>query len=79
MKAKTSLFCQKIEICILETWGDMWYAGLNGIEVLDKDLQVMKLTVDNIDAKPWDMNSVPGYSGDNWILDNLVNGINNTS
>ena len=39
----------------------------------------MKLTVDNLDAKPWDMNSVPGYSGDNRILDNLVNGVNNTS
>lgn len=34
--------------------------------------------MEHIDAKPRDMNSIPGYTGDNRVLENLVNGINNT-
>lgn len=57
----------------------MWYAGLNGIEVLDKDLLPIRLSIENLDAKPRDMNSIPGYAGDHRVLDNLINGENNTS
>ncbi len=60
----------------MDTWGDPYYVGLNGIEILDKDYKVIPLTNDNIDAKPRDMNTIPGYSGDYWTLDKLINGEN---
>lgn len=44
--------CQKLEINILETWGDYFYAGLTGIEILDKDFNPIPLSMENIDAKP---------------------------
>lgn len=55
---------QKLEINILETWGDYYYVGLNGLEVLDNNMQPIKLTSDMVDARPRDMNDVPGCSTD---------------
>ena len=74
-----SVTCQKLEICILDTWGDMFYVGLNGIEIYDKDMNLIPLTIDNIDANPRDMNSIQGYSGDYRTVDKLINGENQTS
>ena len=54
----------------------MFYVGLNGIEVYDKDLNLIPMGLDNIDANPWDMNTIPGYSGDHWTIDKLINGEN---
>jgi len=47
--------------------------------VVDNNFQVIPLTLDNIDANPRDMNSIPGYSGDHRTLDKLINGVNKTS
>jgi hypothetical protein len=69
----------EIEINILDTWGDIFYVGLNGIEVLDKHFEPINLKEDQLDAKPRDMNSIPGYSGDHRVLENLVNGENSSS
>ena len=37
------------------------------------------LDEDELSAKPRDMNSIPGYSGDKRVLENLINGENNTT
>ena len=68
-----------MEICILDTWGDIFYVGLNGIEVISGSGEIIPLTIENIDANPRDMNTIPGYSGDYRTLDKLINGENNTS
>lgn len=66
----------ELEINILDTWGDIFYVGLNGIEILDKHFDPIKIKDDQINAKPRDMNSIPGYSGDHRVLENLLNGEN---
>ena len=39
----------------------------------------MLLDESELAAKPRDMNSIPGYSGDKRVLENLINGINMTT
>lgn len=48
-----------IELNITESWGDLFYVGLNGIEIYDVNQE--KITISNIDANPRDMNSIPGH------------------
>lgn len=68
-----------IELNILESWGDMFYVGLNGLQVLDGNGNEVPLDVSNLDANPRDMNSIPGHGADHRTLDKLVNGQNNTT
>jgi hypothetical protein len=50
---------------ILESWGDLFYVGLNGIEVLDGNGKVIPISTDSrkikVTAVPRDMNSIPGH------------------
>ena len=63
---------------MLESWGDPFYVGLTGIELLDQDGKKIPIHVSYLHAKPRDMNTIPGYSGDYRTLDKLVNGVNKT-
>ena len=47
--------------------------------LLDEDYEPMLLEGRELSAKPKDMNSIPGYSGDRRVLLNLINGNNNTT
>jgi hypothetical protein len=67
-----------IRISLLETWGDSFYIGLTGIEVLGSDGPI-RLDRSMVDANPRDMNVIPGYSGDYRTLDKLINGKNVTT
>ena len=69
---------RKIELDISESWGDMFYVGLNGIEVLDENGAVIPIDLKNLDATPRDMNSIQGHGQDHRTLDKLINGVNNT-
>lgn len=71
--------CKKLVINILKTWGDNFYAGLTGFEVYDHEGNVVSLKPENLNAKPKDMNSIPGNSGDTRTLDKLINGNNYTT
>eukprot|EP00826_Nyctotherus_ovalis_P048329 TRINITY_DN5672_c0_g1_i2.p1 TRINITY_DN5672_c0_g1~~TRINITY_DN5672_c0_g1_i2.p1 ORF type:complete len:283 (-),score=55.93 TRINITY_DN5672_c0_g1_i2:11-859(-) len=62
-------------MCIRDR-GDLFYAGLAGIEVFSSKGIVGNL---QIDANPRDLNSIPGYSGDYRTLDKLLDGTNNTT
>lgn len=66
-----------LEINIVDTWGDIFYTGLSGMQILDKNMNEIKIDESMIDAKPRDMNSIPGYSGDYRTLEKLYNGVNN--
>lgn len=68
-----------IELNVTESWGDLFYVGLNGIEVYDVDSKKVELDIKNLDASPRDMNSIPGHGQDHRTLDKLINGVNNTS
>ena len=56
----------------------MFYVGLNGLEIRDINDNIIDLDIKNLDAKPKDMNSIPGHGQDHRTLDKLINGINNT-
>jgi protein JBTS26 len=58
-----------VRIDILESWGDMFYIGLTGIEVLDATLSPIPVSPGMMIAKPRDMNELPGHVGDPRTLD----------
>lgn len=75
-----------LQVNIKESWGDLFYVGLNGLEVLDENGHALKITVSpQIDSKtcvvaePRDMNSIPGHDQDHRTLENLFNCVNNTT
>ncbi|KAG2373969.1 hypothetical protein C9374_011634 [Naegleria lovaniensis] len=70
---------QKIRITLETSWGDLFYIGLTGIEVLGKEGKLIKLTTEQLSAKPRDMNEVSGHSGDYRTLDKLIDGCNITT
>jgi hypothetical protein len=41
----------------------------------EEGVQVYALTVENLDARPRDLNAIPGHSGDVRTLDKLVDGV----
>jgi len=67
---------------ITESWGDLFYVGLNGIEVLDKHGHVIPIKIGGpkttVNANPRDMNSIPGHGSDHRTLDKLFDGVNST-
>ena len=73
-----TVFGRKFRVVILNTWGDAYYVGLTGVEVLGINAPV-QVQRGQIEASPRDMNVIPGYSGDYRTLDKLVNGKNQTT
>jgi hypothetical protein len=69
-----------IKFVFSSTWGDKFYLGLNGVELYDRDNQLIPLCSDFIDAQPRDINILkePGAKDDVRTLDKLYDGINNT-
>eukprot|EP01022_Parablepharisma_sp_SALTPOND_P020436 TRINITY_DN372_c0_g1_i1.p1 TRINITY_DN372_c0_g1~~TRINITY_DN372_c0_g1_i1.p1 ORF type:complete len:1264 (-),score=175.40 TRINITY_DN372_c0_g1_i1:6620-10411(-) len=65
-------------INILETWGDMFYVGLTGLEIYNDKSEKIALDISHITANPKDLNSIPGYSGDYRTIDKLIDGVNST-
>lgn len=62
-----------IELNISESWGDLFYVGLNGLEIIDVNGQPVKIDIKNVEANPRDMNSIPGHGQDHRTLDKLIN------
>ena len=54
------------------TWGDMHYLGLTGLDVLNPEGDAIPLNISMIDAKPRDLNHLPGYGTDDRTLDKSV-------
>lgn len=78
---------RKIWINILESWGDLFYVGLNGLEVLNQEGEPIPITVapdhsissrTSVTAVPRDMNSIAGHGQDHRTLEKLFNDRNNT-
>ncbi len=67
-----------IELNITETWGDLFYVGLNGLEVLGEAGVKIPINVSRVQANPRDMNSIPGYGSDYRTLEKLFDDVNIT-
>ncbi|XP_033095303.1 protein KIAA0556-like [Anneissia japonica] len=60
------------------TWGDQYYMGLTGLEVMDKNGDPIPLTFDMLQACPRDLNDLPEYDLDDRTLDKLIDNVNVT-
>ncbi|XP_002124494.2 katanin-interacting protein-like [Ciona intestinalis] len=69
-------FVYKFEL--LDTWGDLYYVGLNGIELYDEHGQLIKLTENEIAAFPSSVNILDQTLDDVRTPDKLINGVNDT-
>ena len=64
-----------LEFNILDTWGDINYLGLTGIEIFDKDGKQVKIDgASAISANPSDINLLMGQGTDPRTVDKLVDG-----
>ncbi|NWW36863.1 K0556 protein, partial [Panurus biarmicus] len=79
MPKETGIFTGKcLQLNFTMTWGDSHYLGLTGLEVIGKDGQALKITVEQISASPQDLNDLPEYTGDSRTLEKLIDGTNIT-
>eukprot|EP00057_Strongylocentrotus_purpuratus_P022589 XP_011677063.1 PREDICTED: uncharacterized protein KIAA0556-like [Strongylocentrotus purpuratus] len=51
------------------TWGDIYYLGMTGLEIMDIEGDAIPMTMDMIDAYPRDLNQLPDYGTDDRTLD----------
>ncbi|KAG8432891.1 hypothetical protein GDO86_017231 [Hymenochirus boettgeri] len=61
------------------TWGDLHYLGLTGLEVVGKEGQALKISLNQITACPLNLNILPDYQDDSRTLDKLLDGVNITN
>ncbi|EGD72574.1 hypothetical protein PTSG_04310 [Salpingoeca rosetta] len=69
----------RLSLRLIDTWGDLHYIGLNGLQLLDAFGAEIPLTPQNIHAVPESVNVLPGVSGDARTPDKLVDGHYNTN
>lgn len=71
-----------IKIVLNSTHGDLYYLGLNGLQVLDESGIPLDISSEQIHATPYrDLNDLPEiktFGGDARILSNVLDGINDT-
>ena len=51
------------------TWGDPYYLGLTGMEVVGRDAEPLPVSMNMLDADPRDLHVLPGYERDDRTLD----------
>eukprot|EP01022_Parablepharisma_sp_SALTPOND_P028480 TRINITY_DN71032_c0_g1_i1.p1 TRINITY_DN71032_c0_g1~~TRINITY_DN71032_c0_g1_i1.p1 ORF type:complete len:1123 (+),score=56.15 TRINITY_DN71032_c0_g1_i1:1477-4845(+) len=89
VREKQQEYGRALTLKILETWGDLFYVGLTGIELLgtlycntfllDNNKTLIPLHPFCITATPLDLSVIPGYSGDYRTIDKLLDGCNITT
>lgn len=70
-----------LKLVLLESWGDFHYIGLNGIEVYDYEgnpLIATSMVPVKVTADPSSVNAIPGQENDSRIVENLIDGVNET-
>lgn len=77
-----SISCRRITLHLLNTWGDMNYIGLTGIEVIvleNGEMKALTLTHEHIEhVEPRDLSAIGCYD-DPRVPENLFNNINHIS
>ena len=51
------------------TWGDLYYLGLTGLELIASDGEAIPIDLNMVDADPRDLHVLPGYENDDRTLD----------
>jgi len=69
---------RQLKIFLQDTWGDLNYVGLTGLQVVVRGGRVLDLTDAQLTASPQDLNEIPGNSGDPRTKDKLLNNLNIT-
>jgi len=69
----------KLELNIVQTWGDVHYVGLTGIEVFDERGSPIVIPPSSIAANPSDINLLIGQGSDPRTVDKLVDQVNFTT
>ncbi|XP_022092559.1 protein KIAA0556-like isoform X2 [Acanthaster planci] len=71
--------CRYLKLNFTSTWGDIHYLGLTGLDILDPEGDAIPVTMAMMDAKPRDLNHLPGYGRDDRTLDKLIDNANVTT
>eukprot|EP00127_Corallochytrium_limacisporum_P000946 Clim_evm30s33 gene=Clim_evmTU30s33 len=70
---------KEITLDITRNWGDPYYVGLNGIQVLGLNGDIVPLDpMYHVSSLPRDLNDIPGCTGDYRTSDKLLDGVNST-
>lgn len=56
------------------TWGDLYYLGLTGLEIVGSDGEAIKVDMSMLHADPRDLHVLPGYEKDTRTLEKCVDG-----
>lgn len=64
-----TLFCAGVVLNFLSTWGDPYYLGLTGLELIGAEGETLPVTMEMVSADPQDLTVLPGYEGDDRTLD----------
>ena len=56
----------------LSTWGDPYYLGLTGLEVIGREGETIAVNMDMVSADPQDLHVLPEYESDDRTLDKYV-------
>ncbi|XP_054283415.1 katanin-interacting protein-like [Macrosteles quadrilineatus] len=67
------------QLQLLSTWGDLYYIGLNGLQMYNAAGNVITLTPSNISAHPASVRELDGMENDVRTVDKLIDGVNNSS
>ncbi|XP_048575764.1 katanin-interacting protein [Nematostella vectensis] len=70
---------QVVQLNFASTWGDPYYLGLTGLELLTPQMVPIPLNIDMLQANPRDLNDLPDYGDDDRTLDKIVDGTNVTT
>eukprot|EP00927_Polykrikos_kofoidii_P076589 TRINITY_DN73654_c0_g1_i1.p1 TRINITY_DN73654_c0_g1~~TRINITY_DN73654_c0_g1_i1.p1 ORF type:complete len:1461 (+),score=257.73 TRINITY_DN73654_c0_g1_i1:63-4445(+) len=71
--------CRSVTLVLHSTWGDNFYVGLTGLEVLDESLKPLPAGDWVLDASPRDLNDLDGVEGDHRTIDKLQDGVTCTT
>ena len=68
-----------LKLVLHSSWADQFFVGLNGIEIFGaKGENVTKKDLKRIRAEPSWIGSLKGYEGDRRVVENVINGVNNS-
>ncbi|XP_065066463.1 katanin-interacting protein-like isoform X2 [Rhopilema esculentum] len=68
-----------VRLNFTQTWGDQYYLGLTGIELLGENFEPLPIELSWMDACPRDLNELEDYGCDDRTLDKLIDGENVTN
>ena len=66
------IFFVGLSLNFTQTWGDIYYLGLTGLEIVGKEGEAVPVSIDMLEADPRDLHILPGYENDCRTLEKSV-------